>query len=370
MKYWSLIAGLAFASLLVTQQAAIFTGYSLRTGAWLRDTDVADLWVFDDQAEFADDFKPMAGTVLGRVRGVAGVEWAVPMMKDFVNVILPDGSTINVRMVGLDDATLLGGPPEMSEGKLTDLRRDRAVFVNSADLDDGLRLRRANDPARKLRIGDSISVNDHEAIVAGTYKCSKEFFWQPVIYTTYSRAVFMAPRTRRSLTYLFVKVRAEADVAEVGRRIHEQTGMAAVGRPEFERRSMLWIVKKTGILVNFGITIALGVIIGLLAAAQTFFTFILDNSRHFAVLKAMGTTNGMLVRMIFVQVAYAGLIGYGIGLGLSCATGLFMGRVGLAFVMLWQIPVVTAIAIIACCVFAGAVGLARVLRVEPAIVFK
>lgn len=370
MKYLSLIAGLSFASLLITQQASIFTGYSLRTGSWLRDTDVADLWVFDEQAEFSDDFKLMLDTSLNRVRGIPGVQWAQPMYKNFVNVILPDGTSTNTRMVGLDATTLLGGPPEMVEGELRDLRRDRAVFINIADASDSLSLKRNPGGARPLRVGDRISVNDHEAIVAGTYKCTKEFFWEPVIYTTFSRATFMGPKVRRSLTYVLVKAQPGSNIAELARRIHEKTGLAALTRPQFEWQTMLWIIRKTGILVNFGITIALGVVIGLLAAGQTFFNFILDNTRHFAALKAMGASGLTLMRMVLVQVSFVGLIGYGIGLGGACLTGLAFQRVGLAFMMPWQIPLVGAAAIVLCCSFAGFISMIRVLRLEPAIVFK
>jgi putative ABC transport system permease protein len=370
MKYLSLIAGLAFASLLVTQQASIFTGYALRCGSWLRDTDVADLWVFDEQAEFSDDFKLMLDTSLNRVRGIPGVRWAQPMYKNFVNVILPDGTSINTRMIGLDDTTLLGGPPEMVTGALGDLRRDRAVFINAADASDSLQMKRNPGGPRPLRPGDRISINDHEAIVAGTYKSTKEFFWEPVIYTTFSRAIFMGPKVRRSLTYVLVKAQPGTDVTTLASRIHEKTGLSAMTRSQFERRTTLWIIKKTGILVNFGITIVLGVVIGLLAAGQTFFTFVLDNTRHFAALKAMGTTGWKLMQMVGVQVAFVGLVGYGIGLGGSCLTGLAFQRVGLAFMMPWQIPLVGAAAIILCCAFAGTISMIRVLRLEPAIVFK
>ena len=81
LKYLSLVAGLAFAALLITLQASIFTGFSLQMGAWIRDTAVADLWVMDDQVNFVDDFKPIPETRLQRVRGIDGVEWAVPMFK-------------------------------------------------------------------------------------------------------------------------------------------------------------------------------------------------------------------------------------------------------------------------------------------------
>src|SRR4051812_161081 len=64
LKYLALVAGVAFAALLITQQAAIFMGYTLQIGAWIRDTRVADLWVMDDQVEFDNDFKQMPDTAL------------------------------------------------------------------------------------------------------------------------------------------------------------------------------------------------------------------------------------------------------------------------------------------------------------------
>ena len=36
MKYISLVAGIAFAALLVTQQSSIFTGFAMQMGAWVR----------------------------------------------------------------------------------------------------------------------------------------------------------------------------------------------------------------------------------------------------------------------------------------------------------------------------------------------
>jgi len=91
LKYIALVAGVAFAALLITQQASIFNGFSLQIGAWIRDTAVADLWVMDDQVMFDNDFKPMSDTALQKVRGVDGVKWAVPMYKNYLRVRLPDG---------------------------------------------------------------------------------------------------------------------------------------------------------------------------------------------------------------------------------------------------------------------------------------
>jgi putative ABC transport system permease protein len=372
LKYISLVAGLAFAALLVTQQASIFTGYALRTGAWIRDTGVADLWVMDEQVEFTEDNMPLLDTALNRVRGVPGVEWAVPMYKGHLKARLPDGTLTNVRVIGLDDATLVGGPPEMTQGELVALRQDRAVLINEAQAADGLLLMRGlpGEGPRPLRVGDTLSLNDHEAVVAGTYRATPEFFWEPVLYTTYTRALSMAPRERKLLSFVLVKVRPGEPVADVARRIGETTGLKALTGDEFESVTMDYVLAKTGILVNFGITIALGFVIGVLVAGQTLFTFIIENTRHFAAIKAMGAGTATLVRMVVLQVGAAGLVGYGVGLGGACVTGILFSRAGLAFQMPWQIPVFGAAAILTCCVVAALLSLSRVLRLEPAVVFK
>jgi putative ABC transport system permease protein len=365
LKYLSLVAGLSFAALLVTQQASIFAGYSLRTGAWLRDTSQFDLWVSDEQVEFTESNKPLLGTALQRVRGIEGVDWAVPMFKGHLKARLPDGRLQTVRLVGLDDATLVGGPPSYVQGSLESLKHDRSVIVNEADLTDQLKLKQG-----VLAVGDRISLNDREAIISGVYRKSREFFWEPVIFTTYSRAITWAPPERRQLTFVLVKVREGYAVTDVQKRIADMLGLKAWTQQEFEASTMSYVLNKTGILINFGMTIALGFVIGVLVSGQTLFTFVLDNLKQFAALKAMGTANGTIVRMVFVQVLTVGMIGYGIGVGAAALTGLVFTNIGMAFTMHWMIPIVAAVAILFCCGGAALISLQKVLRLEPAVVFK
>jgi putative ABC transport system permease protein len=370
LKYLSLVAGLAFAALLVTQQSSIFTGYALRVASWVRDTDhAADLWVMDPQAEFTEANKPMLDTALSRVRGVEGVAWAMPIYKGYLKARLPDGTLVTVRLVGIDDATLIGAPPQMVDGRLEDLRRDRAVFMNADEATKNLLLKRLATP-RPLKVGDSFSINDHEVTVVGSYRCTPEFFWEPVFYTTYSRALSIAPAERKVLSFVLVKVKDGLSHDAVARRIADVTGLKVMTGKQFAWATTDYILQKTGILINFGMTIGLGFIIGALIAGQTLFTFILVNLRHFAAIKAMGATIAAIVRMVFLQVAVAGVIGYGIGVGAACATGALFGKYGLAFEMPWQIPVIGAVAIFACCLGAAMFSLSRVLRLEPGIVFK
>jgi putative ABC transport system permease protein len=368
LKYLSLVAGLAFASLLIVQQGSIFSGFAGQMGAWIRDTDVADLWVMDDQVQFVDDFKPVPEERLQRVRGLDGVAWAVPMFKAYLPVQLPDGTVVQCRVIGLDDATLTGGPRDMVRGTVGDLRQDRAVFINVDQA--GTTLRAARTDNRPLAVGDHVSINDNDAVVAGTYRASKEFFWDPVVYTTYSRALSWAPRERKLLNFILVKARPGTDLTALAAQVRRTTGLSAFTTVAFDRKTTWDLLGRTGILINFGITIALGFVIGALIAGQTFYMFVLDNLRHFGALKAMGAGNGTIARMIFLQTAVAGLLAYGVGLAGACASGMVAPHVGLAFRMPWQVPVVGIAAILVCCGLAAALSLLRILTLEPAVVFK
>jgi putative ABC transport system permease protein len=369
IKFGALIIGLSFAAMMIAQQASIFTGYATRAGAWVRDTSQGDLWVMDDQVEVTIDEKRVTDTQLQRVRGVEGVAWAVPMFVGTLPARLPDGTIQAVRLIGLDDATLTGGPPEMVQGRLADLRTDRGVIVNGADLAKLLRPRTPGAPA--LGVGDRLDINDHEVQIVGTFAKTPEFFWEPAVYTTYSRALRMAPKTRKMTQYVLVKVQPGADVAEVGERITRATGLAARTGPEFVRLSTWYVLIQTGILINFGITIALGFVIGALVSGLLLYTFVLENSRAFAALRAMGASTRQLAGMVMAQAGAAGFIGYGLGVGVAAVTGLVVGTSGgLAYRMVWQVPVFVAGAVLVCCVLAGLVSLRRVLSLEPAVVFK
>lgn len=373
LKYIGLVVGLAFATMLITQQASILVGMAKQTQTFIGETARSggvDLWVMDPQVNFSEDAKPLQDTALYRVRGVDGVEWGVPLYKGWLKGRLPDGTLMTVIVVGVDDASLIGAPTKVIDGRIEDLRRDRAVFVDAKDLDSKFKLTRLMSGPRALALGDSLSINDYEAVVVGTHRLAPSFFWDPMIYTTYSRALQMAPPERRLMNFVLVKVKPGHDVGRVASAIEQATGLEARTNADFKFVTSGYILEKTGILINFGLAVGLGLVIGLLIAAQTLYNFTLDNLRHFGALKAMGAGNSRLMRMMFVQVCTVGAVGYGIGLGAACILGWIIVKTDLAFLMTWHIPVFAAAALAAILIVAGALSMYKVLRLEPAVVFK
>jgi putative ABC transport system permease protein len=104
-KYIGIIIGLTFASLLITQQSAIFTGIMTRTYSFLTDVGLPDIWVVDPQVQYIEDIKPLRDTEVLRVRGMEGIEWAVPMYKGSLRARLDNGTFQGCVVIGLDDET-------------------------------------------------------------------------------------------------------------------------------------------------------------------------------------------------------------------------------------------------------------------------
>lgn len=371
-KYIGIVMGLTFASLIMTQQPAIFIGILARTYSFISDVGLPDIWVMDEKVQFVDDIKPLQDTELYRVRGVSGIEWAMPMYKGMLKARMGDGTFQTCNVIGLDDTTLIGAPAILLEGKLEDLRRSDGVIVDI----DGATEKLAKPPliagGKKipLKIGDSLELNDHRAFVVGIAKVTRTFQSQPVIYTTYSRAKSYAPKERKLLSFVLVKAKKGQDLHELTERIRANTGLTAYTQQEFKDMTYNYFIKNTGIPINFGISVLLGFIVGAAIAGQTFYNFTLENLRQFGVLKAMGTSNFMLLRMILLQAILVGSIGYGMGVGLTALFGYLMRHSILAFKFPWQLLVFSGAGVSLICMFAAFISILKVIRLEPAIVFK
>jgi putative ABC transport system permease protein len=370
-KYLALVIGLSFAVLLIAQQGSIFLGLLLRSTGPLQNVSQPDLWITDPYVKFISETRYLSEVDLQRVRSVPGVAWAEPFFSARGIVELPGGGFKSVNVVGIDRTTMIGRPPEVLVGNLEDLRIPDAVFVEEGSI---RRLGYTGPDGQMLfpKVGDVLKLNDRRAVIVGVVRAKAGFDSPAVMYTSYDNAVSYVPLGRNRISFILVGVKPEVSRAEVQASINRLPELAAFTRLEMQLRSIDFILKETGIGINFGITVTLGVIIGLAISAAIFYQFTLENLRNFAVLKAMGARWHQLVGMIFLQAIWVGLIGFGIGVGVAGAFSLLGRRPAaeLSVFFPWQLLVGALGAMILCVLVASFVSLQRVLRLEPAVVFK
>jgi putative ABC transport system permease protein len=217
-------------------------------------------------------------------------------------------------------------------------------------------------------------MNDRRAVIVGLCKASPTFQTFPIVYTRYSQATLFVPRERKLMSFVLAQNSPDVPADVVCARIREQTGLAALTRHDFIWKTIDYYMNRTGIPINFGITVALGFFIGSAIAGQTFYLFTLENLKQFGALKAMGVTNLRLVGMILLQGIMVGVIGYCIGLGLAVGFGELMAMavktVPPAFFMPWHVPALAGVATLVIIALASVMSIRKVLVLEPAVVFK
>ena len=143
-------------------------------------------------------------------------------------------------------------------------------------------------------------------------------------------------------------------------------------KAHFLTKSIEYVLKRTGIPINFAITIVLGALVGGAITAQTFYLFFMENLKQFSAMKIMGVSNKMLTRMALTQAGCVGSIGHGLGVGL---TALFLWSqrnvpAFKGFVLHWQVLLISFAIVSAMISLSVALSLRRLFKVDPIMVFR
>ncbi len=364
-KFYGLLFGIAFSTLLITQQLTIFVNLIERGASGVYNEPNAQVWVMDPVSRTTDVNYAMPATALDQVRAVPGVEWAVPHLRSVASVRTREGDLEQVAIIGVDDTTLIGLPKSLFKGSRSVLSEPDAVIID--DLGTINMFGAGFDP-----VGERLELNDQRAVILGMADTIPAFTSTAVLYTKYSRALNFVPGTRNRMSFVLVGI-AEGETPEaVAQRIEARTGLKAETREEFARAGVNFIIQNTGIPTNFGITVILGFVVGVAIVGLTFSLFIRDSIKQFGALKAIGVTNAKIRRMVVAQASLVGFLGYALGvLGTVWFLWSFDGNPFFkGFYIPWQIPLISMVAVVIILAITGWLSLRSVLKAEVAAVFR
>jgi putative ABC transport system permease protein len=364
-KYIALVLGVAFSTVLMSNQATIFGGIMQRAANQISDVREADLWVMDKRVRYFEETEQLTQTQLWRVRGIEGVRWAVPLFKGLAMVHSPGGGLRQAHLMGVDDATLTGLCPEMVIGSKDDLKMPDGVIIDRA----GYHFLFPGAP----RLGETIEINEQRGVIAGICDAAPPFTTFPLIFAKYSDAERYVGNPRKPITFILVGAEPGVDELSLAGRIEATTGLKALGWRQFASKTIWYYVNNTGLGVNFAVTVVLGFVIGAVVVGQMFHIFVLENLRHFGMLKALGVGNAAVNRMILVQGLVVGALGYSLGMAVSAEFFVFVRGLGMdfrGFYLTWQVMLSTGVAIAIIILIATGISIRRLMKIDPVIVFK
>lgn len=362
-KFLTMVLAVALAAFLTQNQASFLVAFLGITGSQIRDVREADLWVMEPDTECFDQAKPLKDTAVQTVRGFAGVDWALPLLKVDTNARTESGKLSTITLIGVPEGSRVG-EPIMKQGDATEIyQRDSAVIDPG-----GMSLLY---PGEKFRRGMKIRVHDEWLDLRGVSEASPPFTGFPIVHVSHTTAMRLNRAETRSTTFVVARFKAGANVAEVTRRIEQATGWKALTREQFEAASWKYYSDQ-GVPNLFYITIIVGVIVGIAFTGQTFLMFVKENARAFTTMKVLGFTHPQLAGMMAAQASLVVVLGLSIGTAMVVATTELAKNLPFfrGLYLPWEVTLICCATIGLVTVLAAGLSFRQVLQLQPADVFR
>ncbi len=141
-------------------------------------------------------------------------------------------------------------------------------------------------------------------------------------------------------------------------------------RAEFSEMTRFYWMFTTGAGVAVLLAAVLGLVVGFVVVAQTIYAITMDHLREFGTLKAIGASNRYVYRVILEQVSLSAVIGYALGMIVSLLVVRASQHGGAAILVPWPMGIGMFFLTLLMCAGASVVSIRKVMRLDPAIVFK
>jgi putative ABC transport system permease protein len=176
---------------------------------------------------------------------------------------------------------------------------------------------------------------------------------------------------RGKTQYILVKLQPGADAQAVAGEIRRRLPWNDVYRKDdWARRSRAYWVVSTGLGMNMGITVFLGVLVGIVVVAQTLYTSAVEHVKEFGTVKAIGGSNWDIYRILGEQALIAALVGFAVGGAISLAMRPLMAKLYLNVLISPAFAGAVFVGTLLMCLGAAMLSFRRVAGIDPALVFR
>lgn len=354
------LTGVVFAVVLIIVELGLFFGFIETTSA-LIDHSQADLWVTSSHVPYLELGVPMNERKFYQVQAVPGVADADKYIVRYTRWNRLDGGQNQIQIVGFNLDSARGGPWNVVEGSIDDLKTPDAVMVDEV----------YKNKLGVSRIGEVFEINGHRARVVGFTHGIRSFTTSPCVFTSFRNALDYAPLHDNQTTYVLVRAEPGADVEEVRQNILDNVdGVDVLTTKQFSRMTQNYWTFTTGAGIAILLAAVLGVIVGFVVVAQTIYATTMDHIKEFGTLKAMGAPNSYVQKVILMQAGISAAIGYVVGIAVSSFIVHFGQPAGAPILLNWWMALVTLVLTLAMCMGAALISIKKVTQLDPATVFK
>ncbi|MGB0562528.1 MAG: ABC transporter permease [Spirulinaceae cyanobacterium] len=391
-------AGIMFAVSLVTIQTGILAGFT-RSTSRLIDQSSADLWLASDEVIHLERTLPLTFETLRQVEAIEGVARAEPLMRGSARWQVEGGDLTIVRVFGFDPQGKLFRPGNLVEGNMAALEKPNTLLVDETKLRSlnvsgiGDHILLANQPTEIVGI-----TSDTQSLASSTYVFAS--LTNTNIYTNAgvssslnctlgeggvdctanSQSELINPDPQAveplnlasPLSFVLIKAEADADLEALANRLStEIPNTVTFTTEDFSEEVRRYWQNSTGVGFILGLGATVGVVVGMVIVGQILYASVSDHIKEFGTLKAMGASDRFLYSIILEQSVWMAILGYipGMLLCWGVAHWALTTQGILILITPWTAIGVFGVAV-GMCTGSAVFAIQKVVRVDPAIVFK
>ena len=355
------LAGASFAVILILMQLGFFRSV-LHTASILYDQLKCDVVITSVNYRQMLKTGTFPKTRLTSVAAVPEVVETSPMSISMQLYRNPEnGRKRSILVVGVD--------PRRDDVAVVSPEQRETILRNDAVLLD----RQSRPEYGPRHVGLRSQIGDRAVNVTGLLELGCGFGADgTVVVNDVTFANLFPPRTTEEISLGLVRLRPGSDVAAVVEKLKAALPPDVVvqSRADFIAQEQYYWVVKTSVGVIFGLGVLVALAVGTAIVYQVLSTDVAKRMPEYATLKAMGYSSGYLTRVILVQAATIGIVGFIpgwlIALGLYAVTA---QQASLWMEMGTLMPSVTFVLCVFMCCLSGLASLRKVYTADPAELF-
>lgn len=354
------VFAVVFAVVLVTVEVGMLLGL-VRNASLLIDRSRAEVWISKVDVKTFDFATPFDPREKHRIEAIPGVERVEEYNVSYTMWRLPSGGNISVQIVGMEARARLAPELELVSGSLGAIHNQDAIVI-----DEGDRAKLGN-PA----LGDTVEIMGRRARIVGFTRGMRSFTTTPFVFASLERSHAYGWVTEGGKQTIYYLVQTAGDPAPVVAAINARiSGVEAHTRESFALRTRTYWLLETGVGLGFLLAAFLGLVVGGAIVSQTLYAMTVERLPEFGVLKALGATMGELSRVVLEQSLICGALGLLLGFAATFALQPLAEAAGTAVLIPWPLAAAVIFLTVLLCAGAALFSIAKLHRVEPAMVFR
>jgi putative ABC transport system permease protein len=360
LRFIATIVGIVFSIVLVNIQMGLFLSFE-RMVTTMIDHAPADLWIVPFGTKCFEDPSLLDAHDRALAQAVPGVKQATPVMIGFAEWTVPSGGTTPVFVVGSDEGGDGLRPWNVTKGDIGSLSSPGAVAVDATYFGRlGI-----------TKIGETTDIRDQKAHVTAITDGIRSFTTTPYVFTPLARAQSYMGTPPGKVSYLLVKLAPGSDIATIRSDLQAKLSKVEVLTPdEFRSRSRNFWLFGTGAGAALFAGALLGAIVGTVIIAQTLYSSTKDHLNEFATLRAIGSSNLYINKIIISQAVLSAVIGFAVAAGIGLVVVGMTAKTALPIVMTPELTCGLFLLTVLMCVTSSIAAVVQVVRIDPARVFR